>query len=64
MAEQQIHLKPDELAVRWGYSVRTLANWRAAGTGPEYVRVGPRRVLYPLDSVIRWESEHITAQPA
>jgi len=61
MDEHSTYLTPEQLAARWSYSVRTLANWRVKGTGPEYIRVGPRRVLYPLDVVSRWEAERQVA---
>lgn len=44
-----------ELAARYGLSPRTLRNWRAAGTGPRFIKVG-RRVLYPEPEVARWEA--------
>lgn len=31
-------------------SLRTLASWRKAGTGPAFVRVG-RNIRYPLDAL-------------
>ena len=37
-------------------NVRTLANWRSLGDGPPFVKVGGR-VLYPLKSLIAWESK-------
>ena len=33
-------LTPAELATMLGMSVRTLANWRSAGKGPPYVKIG------------------------
>ena len=51
-------LTPEELAERWGKSEKTLANERTAGVGPDYIRVSPRRVVYPRDAVIAWEESH------
>jgi len=36
-------------------SVRTLANWRWAGTGPKFTKVGGR-ILYDADELAQWES--------
>lgn len=35
----------------------TLKFWRHAGTGPRYVRIGGRRVLYPRADLMAWVSE-------
>lgn len=43
-----------ELAGRWKLSHQTLANWRHAGKGPPFIRVGAR-VLYPLEGVHAFE---------
>lgn len=52
-----IYLTPAELCERFGGNVgiRTLANWRSAGTGgPEFTRMGGR-IFYRLDLVEAWE---------
>lgn len=53
-------LTPDELVARWGGTVGkgTLANWRAKGKGPAYVKIGGR-VVYPLDKVAEWEQKNL-----
>lgn len=43
-----------ELADRWRLSEQTLANWRSAGKGPPYIRVG-NRVLYPIEGIHSFE---------
>lgn len=43
-----------ELAARWKLSPQTLANWRHAGKGPPFIRVGAR-VLYPYKGVTAHE---------
>lgn len=43
-----------ELASRWKLSHQTLANWRHAGKGPPFIRVGAR-VLYPLEGITAFE---------
>lgn len=54
------HLKPADLAERWGGSVctRTLANWRACGKGPPFLKLGGR-VVYPVASVEEWEAKNM-----
>lgn len=44
---------PDEVADRITISAKTLANWRSAGTGPAYARIGGR-VRYRDADVDRW----------
>ena len=48
------HVTPPEAARFLGgskpLSLRTLASWRKAGTGPAFVRVG-RNIRYPLDAL-------------
>ena len=33
-------LREEEVAGRWGKSLRTLQRWRHAGMGPAYIRIG------------------------
>lgn len=47
------YLTPKQAAAMIGYSPGTLANLRAAGAGPRWVK--PRgRVLYPRSDLIEW----------
>lgn len=39
-------LTPKELATEYRISARTLANWRASGVGPAFVKFGLRAVRY------------------
>lgn len=50
------YLTPAELSERFEkrISPRTLSNWRCAGTGPKFVKLGGR-ILYPLEQVEEWE---------
>lgn len=48
------YLSPAELAARLGLSEKTLANWRALGQGPRWIRIG-RSIRYPLEHVTRFE---------
>lgn len=62
------HLTPAQLAERWKdspfpASLVTLARWRRAGRGPEFIRAGhseaekaPTRVFYPIEAVEAYES--------
>tara|TARA_R100001443_G_C3322065_1_gene170297 strand:- start:644 stop:853 length:210 start_codon:yes stop_codon:yes gene_type:complete len=47
-------LSPEELSARWGISVRSLANKRAAGTQPGYFKLG-RKVWYDLEEIQKIE---------
>jgi hypothetical protein len=53
MADDKFLTGP-ELASRWKLSHQTLANWRHAGKGPPFIRVGAR-VLYPLEGINAFE---------
>jgi hypothetical protein len=55
-------LTPAKLAERWDgeISVRTMANWRATGRGPRFVKIGGS-VLYDIEEVEAWEKRR-TAQ--
>lgn len=53
MSELQF-LTGKELAIRWRLNNQTLANWRHAGKGPPYIRVGAR-VLYPIEGIHAFE---------
>lgn len=58
------HLTPAETAKQLGLkSAGTLANWRAQGRGPRYVKHG-RRVLYPVAAIEVYKRESFTAQPS
>ncbi|ASR54193.1 helix-turn-helix domain-containing protein [Cellulomonas sp. PSBB021] len=51
------HLTPTALAERLSVSTRTLAAWRADGTGPTYVRAGAQ-IRYPVADVLIWEARN------
>lgn len=46
-------LSPEDAALVLGVAEGTLANWRAAGKGPPFVRVG-RKVMYRMESLEDW----------
>lgn len=52
-------LTPDQVVDRWGGAIGrgTLANWRAKGRGPTFMKVGAR-VVYPLADLVAWEKEN------
>ena len=49
-------LTPQQVADRYkgAITVRTLANWRSIGQGPDYVKIGGK-VVYPADALKIWE---------
>lgn len=48
------YLTSKEVADRQRLSDQTLANWRHAGKGPPFIRVGAR-VLYPVEGINAFE---------
>ena len=44
-----------------GFSPKTLANWRAIGDGPPYVRLGKSgaRIVYRVSDLDRYLSDHV-----
>ena len=51
------HLTILELSERWGVHVNTLQRWRTEGGGPKFVRLGLKRILYPVSEVEAYESK-------
>jgi len=51
---EKAFLTSKELSDRWRLSDQTLANWRYAGKGPPFIRVGSR-VLYPVEGINAFE---------
>ena len=49
-------MTPAQLAARWGTSTGTLKNWRSAGTGPDYIKIG-HSVLYAVAAVTAFEDD-------
>jgi hypothetical protein len=51
------YLTPQELTQRYKgvVTLRTLANWRSTGEGPQFTKIGGR-VLYALLAVKAWEA--------
>ena len=55
MSSERPYLTSKEVADRWRLSDQTLANWRSAGKGPPFIRVGSR-VLYPIEGINAYEN--------
>lgn len=53
-SSERQYLTSKEVADRWRLSDQTLANWRSAGKGPPFIRVGSR-VLYPVEGIYSYE---------
>ena len=53
------HLTTDELSQRWKglVSPKTLVNWRSAGRGPKWIKLG-KGVAYRLSDVEAWERDN------
>jgi len=61
-APQRIALDENELAVRWGLSVKTLRRWRQEQLGPVFCKLGAR-VTYLISEIETFErrvSRHST----
>lgn len=56
------NLTPAEVVQRWNgaVTVGTLANWRAQGKGPGFVKLGSR-VRYPVSQLETWEALRLHA---
>lgn len=56
--DQDPWLSPEQVAARYqgNLSVRTLANWRTSGGGPEFCKIGGK-VMYRLSAVTAWEAK-------
>lgn len=56
-------VKPQIAATLAGRSRKTLANWRSAGVGPPWVKVGqgPESISYPLAGLMAWLDEQVSA---
>lgn len=52
-----IFLTPTELADRWNMKTTSLANYRSLGTGPDYLKIAPRKILYALEDIEAYEAE-------
>lgn len=62
---QRMVLHEQELAERWGLSVKTLQRWRCMALGPRFLKLGTR-VAYRLEDVEQYEHDvlHCSTQGA
>lgn len=62
MGQPAENFTPAEVVKRWNgaVTVGTLANWRAQGKGPTYIKLGSR-VRYPLSRLVEWEQKNLHA---
>lgn len=61
VGQREVMLTTDDLAARWCVSRGTLENWRWAGTGPTYIKLGGSKksmILYRLSDILEFEREH------
>ena len=54
-------LTENQLAERWGLSVKTLQDWRRKGMGVAYLKLG-KAIRYPHEIVEKYEIEHMNNQ--
>lgn len=57
-------LTPAELAARWRMKVTSLANMRARGDGPRYVKLGNKAVRYRWSDIAAYEIGTAPAEAA
>lgn len=62
MGQPAENLTSAEVVKRWNGAVTTgtLANWRAKGKGPAFIKFGSR-VRYPLAQLEHWENLNLRA---
>lgn len=54
---QPTHLSIQQLAERWDLDPKTLEKWRGQRKGPDFTKLGRKKVLYPIDAVVAFENE-------
>lgn len=54
----QHSLTENQLAIRWGISIKTLQDWRRKGTGINYLKLG-KAVRYQLEAIEKFETENM-----
>ena len=53
-ASAPVYITDSQFCAMVGVTPRTTNEWRRNNTGPAYVRVGPRRILYSRAEVDSW----------
>ena len=56
--DKEKHLKPEDLAVRWGVPLTTLSQWRWNGRGPEFLKLG-KHIAYRIQDVEVFEEQKL-----
>ena len=44
-------LNTQQVAARLGFSISTVNHWRRINQGPEFIRIGPRRIRYTPEAI-------------
>lgn len=52
-------MSPERLSELIGVSIPTLANWRAQGIGPQFIKLGRRRICYLETDVEAWVKSRV-----
>lgn len=55
--EQRTYLSTRQVGEMLGMSPASLTNWRSAGKGPPYARIG-KKVVYPAATLMEWIERH------
>jgi hypothetical protein len=58
-ARAHVLLKPVDLGKRWGVTADAIRKMRERGTGPPFICLNRRRILYRLLDVINYEANHV-----
>ncbi len=61
---QITHLTTNELAERLKVKPMTLYSWRRDGSGPPFIKIGSRKILYRIEDVERWEQDRLRRNTA
>jgi len=61
MSSLKLHLTAAELSKRWGVHANTLQRWRTEGGGPKFVRIGLKRILYPVAEIEAHENQTVSS---
>jgi hypothetical protein len=55
------YLRPSAVAKEYGIPAGTLANWRSLGTGPAFVRLSARQIMYERAAIECYFKERLVA---
>jgi hypothetical protein len=58
------YLTAQEFCNQYRVARRTAERWRVTGDGPQWVRVGPRRIVYRLSDCEAWAARRTFAHRA